>query len=149
MLKIGKNEFINDSFIEAVCTYSTIPLVRLAANADKINMLRRVKGRYGTNSMFIMNDGYVFLSTYYPETYMSHIDKSLFFQIDGKKYFIRKSAVREICTKLYARQKRDLKKAKESGMYVNLSGRKKIKYYLFTLTGRVYGVQQIVNGPEE
>lgn len=151
MLKIAKNEFINDSKIEAICTYGAMPLVRLASEAGKKNMVRRFQGRYGIKSLFIMDDGYVFLATYTPETYMSRIDKSLFFQIEGKKFYIRTDLVREICTRLSAGQRRDVQKAKENGMYFNLSGKKKVKYYMFTITGHVYGVQQIMNlnGPEQ
>ncbi len=152
MIKISKNDYINETLVEAVCTYhKSKPLVRLASESLSHNTGRMIRGRYGCKSLFVMNDGYVFLCPYTPETYMTKLDASEYLQIERKKYYIKTCMIREICTKLSIGQRRDVIKAKKNGSYINLSGNKKVKNYIFTTSGRIYGAQYIasINGPEQ
>lgn len=149
MLKISKSETINDLHIEAFGLYGSKPLVRIAANARTQGRERRIFSRYGLKSIAIMEDGYVFLCPKYPSAYLAKLGADDWLAVERNRYFIRKQMVREISSKLTSGQKREVAEAKRNGMYVNFSRNKRVKYHVFTLSGRVYGIQYITHGLQD
>lgn len=143
MLKVNKNTFINEDKIECICEYGSKPLVQHAMENEKEGKLRKIKGRYGYNSLIVMDDGYLFICQNHPEVYFKRMDMSNYVMLSAKKQVIKKSMVREIVTKTNAGQRRDIAKAKKEGRYYNLSGNKKTFYYIFTVNKHIYGANTL------
>lgn len=146
MLKINKDEMINDSMIEGVFTYGSSCLKIKAKEAGLEDKYRAISGRYGLNTMFLLTDGFLVTATLKPDTYMERIPgyKEEFLSIDYNRFFLRKSLIREIVKKPNSAQRRQIKEAKAEKRYFNLCGANAAKYYLFLTTGRIYGVRSIV-----
>ena len=143
MLKISKNEMINEDMVECISVYDSNPLNIIASDARKNGSFREFRGKYGVKTVFIMTDGFVILAPNNTKLYYDRIDKDKFLIADPNRYMINKSVIREISTKPNAQQKRKIKEAKKSGDFVNLSSNKTAKYYIFTTTGRVYSLRLI------
>ena len=130
MLKVRKDQLINEDKIESICLYGSEPLVRIVQIARANNVIHS----------FI---GFLFLCPNYPEIYFSRLDLTDYLIVDAKKYAIRKSCIREISSNPSKSQHQDIIKAKNEKRFYNLSGHKKTKYYIFTVSGRIYGVPYI------
>lgn len=139
MLKINKNEMINEDMIEAVTFYGSSPLKRFAGSAQDPETVRRLKGRYGLKSMVVMQDGFVFLCPFNANIYLARLPADDYILLDPKKGALRASMVREVTTKLTAEQRREIIKKKQERLYIDLTCGKKTKYYFFMASGRVYG----------
>lgn len=146
MLKVSRSETINDLHIEAIGPYGSRPLTRIAINARAQGKERRIYSSYGLKAIAIMDDGYVFLCPKHPHTYLAKLDPGDWLIAEKNRYLIKKCMVREVSSKLTSRQRRDVTEAKKNGMYVNFSRNKRVKYYVFTVNGRIYGVQNITSG---
>ena len=145
MLKINKSEFIKESDIECVCDYGSKPLQQIAKRSREMGKFREMMGRNGLKSMIILEDGYLFLCPYKPDTYIGKCREEDFLAVSTRCY-IRKAMIREICTKLNTGQQRELKEKKGNGEYVNLTYGKSTSHYLFMKAGRIYGIHMAGNG---
>lgn len=148
MLKVRKNEYINEGQIECICSYTSEPVYRLVRIGRKNESIRELRGKFGYKSLIIMNDGYLFLCPNNPDVYFSKLDLSEYLVIDSKRILIKKDRIREISTKPNVGQHKEIVKAKAESRYINLSGNKKIRYYIFTTSGRIYGVNLIRKAPD-
>lgn len=148
MLKIGKNELINEDMIESFSIYGNKPSMDLAKDADINGKMRKIRGRYGIKTLIMMNDGYIFLCPFLPDTHMKKLNKDDYMVIDPKRYYIRKSLIREITTKPNTGQHEEILRAKQEMRYVNFAKRQTVKYYIFTVTNRIYGVHSIAEKEE-
>lgn len=138
MLRINKDCFINEDDIEMICEYTGKPLLEFARTAKKEGRLREVRGKNGLKTAFFLKEGYIFLAPFTVDTYMKRCDESAYFQAGG--IYLKKSAVREISTKLNAGHQRELRKAKEEKRFLNLTKNKKTSHYFFMWSGRIYSV---------
>ena len=143
MLKVRKDQLINEDKIESICLYGSEPLVRIVQIARANNVIHSFIGNHGYKSLIAMDDGFLFLCPNYPEIYFSRLDLTDYLIVDAKKYAIRKSCIREISSNPSKSQHQDIIKAKNEKRFYNLSGHKKTKYYIFTVSGRIYGVPYI------
>lgn len=141
MLKITKSEVVNDDMIECVCEYGNAPLRAIAGRARKEGKFREFRSRYGIKTLAMMDDGFVVLAPFRANTYVERLDQDKFLVADPNRYAFRKSAIREIASKLNAQQRRDVKDAKANGTFVNLVGNKPAKYYVFAVSGRIYAIR--------
>ena len=148
MLKIQKNQLINDDLIECISVYNSDPLSTIAKKAKKNQTLREIRGRFGYNSILLLKDGYVFLCPNYPEVYFSKLDMDQYVLIDPKRYAIKKDIIREITAKPNKGQHEEIVAAKKEERYINLARNKEVRYYIFTTTNRIYGINIIRNMPE-
>ena len=146
MLKIIKNEMINEKMIESILEYKTSPLKALVKFAENNKILRRFRGKHGSKSLIVLEDGTMFLCPFYPETYISKLPEGEYLESDSKRFFIRSSMIKEISFSPILSQRNDIKEAKSKKMYYNLSRRKKIKCYLFMKSGRIYGINSYKAG---
>lgn len=141
MIKITKNEIINELLIEGLCEYNSEALRRQAKIARDENNLREFHVGKGYKSIIFFEDNMKILAPLYPDTYMKRIgDKDIFLVADPKRYMINKSMIKEICIKPNEQQKRDIRTAKQNNMFINLTKGKKTNYYLFMRSGRIYGL---------
>lgn len=143
MLKVKKDQLINDEKIESICLYGSEPLIRIVQIARSNNTIHSFIGSRGYKSLIVMDDGFLFLCPNYPDTYFSRLNLSDYLIVDAKKYAIRKSCIREISSNPSRSQHLDIVRAKNEKRFYNLSGHKKTKYYIFTVGGRIYGVPYI------
>ena len=151
MLRINTRVLIDDKKIECIISYDSEPLYKIARESRKKKNIREIRGRYGFKSMIVLEDGYVFLCPLNPDTYQNGkgISSDDYFIIDPKRYYIRRNCIREIVEgKLNKQQKREVKESKDNGTYINLAKNKKVKYYIFTYSGHIYGVN-IIKRKEE
>ena len=131
MLKVRKDQLINEDKIESICLYGSEPLVRIVQIARANNVIHSFIGNHGYKSLIVMDDGFLFLCPNYPEIYFSRLDLTDYLIVDAKKYAIRKSCIREISSNPSKSQHQDIIKAKNEKRFYNLSGHKKTKYYFY------------------
>lgn len=144
MIKITKDQIINEDMIESICEYNSEALRRQAKIARENNCLREFQSGKGYKTIIIFEDNVKMLAPLYPDRYMNRIaDKDSFLIADPKRYMLRKDYIREICTKPNEQQKRDIKNAKDANNYINLTKGKKVQYYIFMKTGKIYGLHLI------
>ena len=148
MLKINKNVMINEDKIECICFYGNKPLRQIVNESRITGNIRQIKGRYGYKSIIFMSDGYLFLCPYTPEIYLSRLEDNDYFVLDSKKCIIKRSCVREIVTKPNYKQHLEIVKSKKEKDYVNLAGRNKTRYFIFTVSGRIYGLNIVKKASE-
>ena len=141
MLKITRSEIMNDDLIECLSAYDNSPLRTIAGKARKNGNFREFRSRYGVKTIVIMDDGFVVLAPLRADTYAERLDRDKFIIADPNRYAFRRSAVREVTSKPNAQQRRAIREAKENGTFVNLVGNKAAKYWIFTVTGRIYAVR--------
>lgn len=142
MMKINKDELLNEKLIECICFYDSKPLNRLVRTARNEDRCREFRGKFGIKSMMILTDGGIFLCPYLPSTYYERGSKELYLQVHTDIY-LRNDEIREIVSKLNTQQHREVGMAKKNESYINLCGRKKVSYYVFMNSGRIYGVAGI------
>lgn len=90
MLKVRKDQLINEDKIESICLYGSEPLVRIVQIARANNVIHSFIGNHGYKSLIVMDDGFLFLCPNYPEIYFSRLDLTDYLIVDAKKYAIRK-----------------------------------------------------------
>lgn len=146
LFKVTKHQMINASQIELLCSYDTDSLKKQTSIADKENRLLRILGRYGYRSFLMLADGYVYLCPYMTETYSEKINKNDYLIIDPKRIYIKKSIIRIITSKPNAGQHKEISETKKNHQFINLTKGKKTRYYIFTTTGRIYGIHLIKGG---
>ena len=140
MLKISKGEYINEDDIECVSEYVSKPVIKFAKDAKEKGMEREFRNTYGLNTIIIMQDGKVFLCPNKFELYKGRMNEQEFIITDPKRCMIRRKYVVEITSKPNHGQNRDIQKAKEEGMYLNLASNKPTRWRFFMKSGRIYGV---------
>lgn len=148
MLKINKNEFINEESIECICEYNSKPLTEIAVKARREGKASEFRGRNGLKSFIMMDDGYLFLCPLRPGTYIERTTKEEYLVVSLRCY-LKKKLIREISIKLSARQRRDLKDKKEKKEYINLAKDKSVTHYIFMKSGHIYGTHLIKEDFEE
>lgn len=140
MIKLNKFSYIEESDVEIFCDYSSSkPLQFLVKDKKESNMIRELKGRYGYKTLIIQDDGYVYLAPYEPITYTKRCKPDEFCMMSPSCY-IRINAIREITTKLNSFHHRDIKTARASKMFINLTKGKSATHYVFMKTGRIYAL---------
>lgn len=139
MLKINKDEYLNEDMIECVAEYGSKPIVRHAMRAKAEGREREFRNSYGLNTVIVLSDGTVCLCPNKFETYMGRLDADRFVVADPKRFAVAKAFVKEATTSPNLGQRRDVAKAKEEGRYLNFARGKSVKWTFFTVTGRIYG----------
>lgn len=145
MLKINKYEMINEDKIECFCLYNTKPVKAIVRKARQDGRCREVRNRYGFKSVAVMDDGYLIICPNYPEVYAERVDKERYIIVDPKRLIVSRNFVREVTRRPNTQQRREIIEKRETGEYVNLAGEGKTNYYIFTTTGRIYGVRFFKN----
>ena len=148
MLKINKNVMINEDNIECICFYGNKPLRKIVHDSKVAGNIRQIRGRYGFKSIIFMKDGYIFLCPNNPETYLSRLEENDYYVLDPKKCIVKKDCVREIVIKPNTGQHLEIIRSKKEKCYVNIAGKNKIKYYIFTVSGRIYGLNVVKRASE-
>lgn len=140
MLKISKNEFINEDMIECISIYESKPLQDQAKKARDENRIRELKGRYGIKSFVMMEDGYLFLCPNFPDIYLKRMSAEQYLIIDPIRYYLKKNMIREITSKPNSKQRTEIAGKKKDGQYINLAKNRPVRYYVFMKSGRIYGI---------
>lgn len=148
MIQISSYESINKDYIESICLYDSVPLRKIAVAYEKDGKLRRFSGRYGLRTIFLMEKGHHFLAPYLPKTYLKKLDLDEYFVVDPNRYAIRRKCILEITAHPNAGQKRDIAEMKKTNGFVSLTKGEKTNLYIFTESGRIYGVHAIKKGGE-
>ncbi|MCD8012047.1 MAG: DUF370 domain-containing protein [Lachnospiraceae bacterium] len=144
MLRVNAGTKLNDEKIECITIYAdSLPLRRMVSDARKNNKCRNLNGNRKIKTMIIYNDGSIFLCSLNPDTYLARLDAADYYLVDPIRTMIRKNEIREIVSKTNASHRRDIAKAKADGMYVNLTCNRKTRDYIFTESGRIYGLAYI------
>lgn len=138
MLKVTKYELINDDMIEAICTYGTDPLRRIAVKGEAEGKTRRLRGRYKAHSLIICKDGTYYICPFKPETYLSKLNPDDYISIEARKYLIKKSEIREITTWLNASQQEEMTTRMEQDLFYDLTRGRKLRSYIITRNGHMY-----------
>lgn len=149
MLKISKNEYINADAIESICLYEGDSLHAATRRARETGRIREIGRGRGFKSFICCRDGKIFLAPYTPETYMGRLKKDRLLIADPKRSCFNATQVTEVSTRLTTAQKRELKEKAALGMVINLAGRKKTRYFVFTESGRIYRLYTLKAALEE
>lgn len=148
MLQINAHEKINEEYIESIFLYDSAPLRQFASAAEKQDLLRRFPGRFGQRTMIVMEKGKHILAPFLPKTYFQKLDMEKFFIIDPLRYAIKRSSIIEITSKPNAGQRRDIAEMKKKNGFLSFTKGQKTNLYIFTDSGRIYGVHAIRKGGE-
>ncbi len=147
MLKLDTHTWVNDSTIEAISPYGSLPLRNLAHAAQDQGLLRDFSGPNGFKSIIFAEDGFVYRCAHRPHFYITRMVVDNWYVAEANRIYLREEYVREIAERLNSSQKRSLAQAKAEGLYVNLSRNKRVRYYVFMRSGRVYGVRSLKPSP--
>ena len=145
MLKITKDEYLNDEKIECIAIYGSVPLQVQVRMAKEREQYRGFVKKGGLKSVIFLDDGFIFHCPYMPNTYLSRMNEEDYMLADPLRYLLKKKKIRDISTNLTALQRRLLKEAKKNGSFINLARSKAVKYYVFMESGRIYGLHTIKN----
>ena len=140
MLKITKDEYVNEDRIECIAIYGSRPLKATARKAREGGHFRGFIRKTGFKTIILLDDGCVFLCPYMPNTYLQRGDRGKYILADKLRYILNRSKIREVSASLTTAQRKSLKEAKEGGMFVNLAGNRKATHYVFMVSGRIYGL---------
>lgn len=145
MLKIDKNQMLNDEYIECICMYETKPIENFVKRAKEEKRCSLFRGPYGFKSLIILRNNECVVCPFSTDVYLKKLDESRYYVSRGKKYIISKKGVKIISKRLSESQQNVLAEAKKNGLYINLSSNKKVKYYFFMDNGHIYGCGDIVS----
>lgn len=143
MFKLTKNVSVNEKSVECICVYNSKPLRRVAEHSRSENALISLKGRSGFKSMIVMDNGSIYLCPYSSSVYYDRAGIDCY--ATSTKHFLALEKVHDIVSKPGASYRRLIKNAKLNGTYVNLSRDKRVNYYIFMYSGRIYGVNNMQN----
>ena len=142
MFKINSNEMIREESIECILSYDVKCLKNIGKKMKENGNCRIFRGRNGTKSFIMLNIGYAILAPFKPDTYFERCNKDDFIMLSSK-FYLRKNEIREITTSPNTQQREEIKQAKLNNTYFNLSGKKVTRYYIFTISGRIYGFNNV------